>query len=96
MVLLMSPGTKLRLIFRNYPGFVNKTYVDWIHKWPLEALNAVVEKVLINVGYLKLYIFHYEWKVTVGSVTTHFCTLYICMMLGSWVSDGISACIKRL
>jgi len=47
----MSPGNNLRLIFRNYPGFVNKTYVDWINKWPIEALSAVVEKVLINVGY---------------------------------------------
>lgn len=49
----MSPGKNLRLIFRNYPGFVNKTYIDWIQKWPLEALNAVAEKVLISVGYFK-------------------------------------------
>ncbi|VVC32081.1 Dynein heavy chain, domain-2,Dynein heavy chain domain,Dynein heavy chain, domain-1,Dynein heavy chain, P- [Cinara cedri] len=48
VVLLMSPGNNLRLIFRNYPGFVNKTYIDWIHKWPLEALHTVAEKVLIN------------------------------------------------
>jgi len=60
-VLLMSPGNNLRLIFRNYPGFVNKTYVDWINKWPVEALNAVVEKVLINVCYLKLF-FQYSTK----------------------------------
>lgn len=47
----MSPGNNLRLIFQNYPGFVNKTYIDWIHKWPLEALHTVAEKVLINVRY---------------------------------------------
>jgi len=68
IVLLMSPGNNLRLIFRNYPGFVNKTYVDWINKWPVEALNAVVEKVLINVGYFKLF-FLYEYKSDVGSLT---------------------------
>jgi len=68
IVLLMSPGNNLRLIFRNYPGFVNKTYVDWINKWPVEALNAVVEKVLINVGYFKLF-FLYEYKRDVGSLT---------------------------
>lgn len=68
IVLLMSPGNNLRLIFRNYPGFVNKTYVDWINKWPVEALNAVVEKVLINVGYFKLF-FLYDYKMDVGSLT---------------------------
>lgn len=45
----MSPEKNLRLIFRHYPGFINKTYIDWIDKWPLEAFNAVAEKVLINV-----------------------------------------------
>lgn len=49
IILLMSPDKNLRLIFRNYPGFINKTYIDWIDKWPLEAFNAVAEKVLINV-----------------------------------------------
>lgn len=69
IVLLMSPGNNLRLIFRNYPGFVNKTYVDWINKWPIEALNAVVEKVLINVGYFKLIFLHeYKGKGNVGSL----------------------------
>lgn len=33
---------------------MNKTYIDWIHKWPLDALNAVAEKVLINVGYITI------------------------------------------
>jgi len=70
-MLLMSPGNNLRMIFRNYPGFVNKTYVDWINKWPLEALHAVVEKVLINVRYLKLF-FYFEYKRNVNSVTTYF------------------------
>lgn len=58
----MSPGKNLRLIFRNYPGFVNKTYIDWIQKWPLEALNAVAEKVLINVGYYK-FVFNNIFKL---------------------------------
>lgn len=71
IVLLMSPGNNLRLIFRNYPGFVNKTYVDWINKWPVEALNAVVEKVLINVGYFKLF-FLYDYKMDVDFLTIIF------------------------
>lgn len=45
----MSPDKNLRLIFRNYQGFINKTYIDLIDKWPMEAFNAVAEKVLINV-----------------------------------------------
>jgi len=49
VVLLMSADHRLRTIFRDYPGFVNRTYVDWIHEWPAEALTAVAEKVVVNV-----------------------------------------------
>jgi len=56
VVLLMSPGNNLRLIFQNYPGFVKQTYIDWIHQWPKEALNTVAENVLNSVGYFNLFI----------------------------------------
>jgi len=46
----MSPGDELRERCRNFPGLVNKTYINWIFPWPEQALHAVSESFINDVG----------------------------------------------
>ena len=47
IVLAMSPtGTTLGERIRNFPSLVNCCTLDWFHKWPVEALNAVAMKMM--------------------------------------------------
>eukprot|EP00102_Acyrthosiphon_pisum_P015188 XP_008185630.2 PREDICTED: dynein heavy chain 10, axonemal [Acyrthosiphon pisum] len=48
VVLSMSPGDELRERCRNFPGLVNKTYINWIFPWPEQALHAVSESFINN------------------------------------------------
>jgi len=50
VVLSMSPGDELRERCRNFPGLVNKTYINWIFPWPEQALHAVAESFINKVG----------------------------------------------
>jgi len=55
VVLSMSPGDELRERCRNFPGLVNKTYINWIFPWPDQALHAVSQSFIDNVsGYYKI------------------------------------------
>jgi len=49
VVLSMSPGDELRERCRNFPGLVNKTYIDWIFPWPDQALLAVAQSFINQV-----------------------------------------------
>ena len=43
----MSPtGNTLGERIRNFPSLVNCCTLDWFHKWPVEALNAVAMKMM--------------------------------------------------
>ena len=43
----MSPtGQTLGERIRNFPSLVNCCTLDWFHKWPVEALNAVAMKMM--------------------------------------------------
>ena len=45
IILAMSPtGHTLGERIRNFPSLVNCCTLDWFHKWPVEALNAVAMK----------------------------------------------------
>lgn len=47
IVLAMSPtGQTLGERIRNFPSLVNCCTLDWFHKWPVEALNAVAMKMM--------------------------------------------------
>lgn len=50
VVLSMSPGDELRERCRNFPGLVNKTYINWIFPWPDQALLAVAQSFINKVG----------------------------------------------
>lgn len=45
----MLPGDELRMRCRNFPGLVNKTYINWIFDWPEQALYAVAQFLISNV-----------------------------------------------
>lgn len=49
VVLSMSPGDELRTRCRNFPGLVNKTYINWIFPWPEQALYAVAKSFIDRV-----------------------------------------------
>lgn len=46
----MTPGEELRMRCRNFPGLVNKTYINWIFPWPEQALYAVANTFISKVG----------------------------------------------
>ena len=47
IILAMSPtGHTLGERIRNFPSLVNCCTLDWFHKWPVEALNAVAMKMM--------------------------------------------------
>ena len=47
LILAMSPtGQTLGERIRNFPSLVNCCTLDWFHKWPVEALNAVALKMM--------------------------------------------------
>ena len=47
IILAMSPtGQTLGERIRNFPSLVNCCTLDWFHKWPVEALNAVAMKMM--------------------------------------------------
>lgn len=50
VVLSMSPGDHLRERCRHFPGLVNKTYINWMFAWPEQALFAVAEFYINEVG----------------------------------------------
>lgn len=50
VVLSMSPGDELRERCRNFPGLVNKTYINWIFPWPDQALFAVAQSFINKVS----------------------------------------------
>ncbi|XP_050548553.1 dynein axonemal heavy chain 10-like isoform X2 [Daktulosphaira vitifoliae] len=68
LILLMEPGSNLKLHFRNFPGLLNKTYINWIHDWPVQALKAVAERI---VAYENIVPDKYICSILKQSIYTH-------------------------
>jgi dynein heavy chain len=50
VILSMLPGDELRTRCRNFPGLINKTYINWIFPWPEQALYAVAKTFIDEVN----------------------------------------------